>query len=270
MSLDIPAHFHLLNEEFAHRRSKNQSYSLRAFAAHLDVTPTFLSYVLRGKRRLSSDKARIIARRLKWSQTKRNFFLSLLEYEKSTTDSERADALLRIQKFNRPELQTGMLDPDVFETVAKWHYTAILTLLMLTDIKADIDFIRRRLNLSLSETEKALLRLQRLGLVKARNGFWTATKQFLRIHKAPSLAIRLFHKDLLSKAAKALDEQNAQERDFSNLTFLVDVDEFELAKQKVLEFQKEMTQLLSGKNPTEVYQMSIQLFRLTQKNVEAT
>jgi transcriptional regulator with XRE-family HTH domain len=54
-----------LHSEFAKRRSKNERYSLRAFARFLQLEPSYLSKVLRGHRRMSLPTITKIAERLR-------------------------------------------------------------------------------------------------------------------------------------------------------------------------------------------------------------
>jgi uncharacterized protein (TIGR02147 family) len=72
---------------------------------------------------------------------------------------------------------------------------------------------------------------------------------------------------MLVLAGNALDEQSFEERDFSNITIAVDPSKLEAAKKKILEFRKEMAQLLEGAEAKELYQMSIQLFKLSKESL---
>lgn len=54
----------IIRRVFEHRREKNGSYSLRAFARDIDLSPSFLSLFLNGKKNLSLNSAYRIGRRL--------------------------------------------------------------------------------------------------------------------------------------------------------------------------------------------------------------
>jgi len=51
----------IIKTEFISRRSKDPFYSLRSFAKDLDLLPSHLSYIIRGKRGLSKDNALQVA-----------------------------------------------------------------------------------------------------------------------------------------------------------------------------------------------------------------
>ncbi|MBC7464555.1 MAG: DUF4423 domain-containing protein [Bdellovibrio sp.] len=254
----------LFKDEFLRRKEKNSLYSLRAFANQLDLSPAYVSLVFRGKRHFSSAKALEVAKKLKWPREKQKYFISLLEFENPKTEESKESALATLQKLESSNLQFNSIDVDSFSAISIWYHNAILSLLTLVKSKATTKLIAKRFNLDQFETEGALRRLQRLGLVKLKMSSWSALYDYLRVPATPSAAIRLYHKELLNKAAVAIDEQDFDERDFSNMTLTVDRAQLQTAKKKITEFHNEMAQFLEGKNPTEVYQLSVQLFRLSQ------
>lgn len=64
---------YLLNE-FNFRRMKDVHYSLRKYAADLELNPTHLSNILRNKRGLSRKKAELISRKFNLSYIERRRF----------------------------------------------------------------------------------------------------------------------------------------------------------------------------------------------------
>jgi transcriptional regulator with XRE-family HTH domain len=72
-----------LEDEFVRRRKKNPRYSLRAFAAYLNVDVSYLSKLRSGKIILSVDLAAAFANRLKLlGPEKSAFILSAAEEQK--------------------------------------------------------------------------------------------------------------------------------------------------------------------------------------------
>lgn len=257
----------LLKEELLRRKSKNSRYSLRAFSKQLQLSPAYISLVFRGRRHLSPYAAAQIAKKLRWSAEKQKYFVTLSEFENPATDKERLIALRRLHKQDARGLQFHSLDVDVFATITNWYHNAILSLLTLPRSKpasSTTHGIAKRLGLDVMEAEIALKRLERLELVQKQKNHWVATQNFLRVKSTPSQAIRLYHQAVLQMAHQAIDEQPFEGRDFSNMTLTLDRSQLPLAKKKIAEFQSEMATLLEGKNPTEVYQLSVQLFRLTK------
>lgn len=258
------SYVNLFKDEFLRRKEKNSLYSLRAFASQIDLSPAYVSLVFRGKRHFSSAKALAVAKKLKWPREKQKYFVSLLEFENPKTEESKESALMSLQKLESSNLQFNSIDVDSFAAISVWYHNAILSLLTIVKGKATTQLIAKRFKIDLFETESALRRLQRLGLVKLKLNSWTSLYDYLRVPATPSAAIRLYHKQHLTKAAEAMDEQDFDERDFSNMTLTVDRAQLQTAKKKIIDFHNEMARFLEGKNPTEVYQLSVQLFRLSQ------
>ena len=264
LDLEKTSYVNLFKDEFLRRKEKNSLYSLRAFAHQIEISPAYVSLVFRGKRHFSSAKALAVAKKLQWPREKQKYFVSLLEFENPKSEESKESALMTLQKLESTNLRFDAIDVDSFSAISIWYHNAILSLLTLVKNKTTTPSIAKRFKLELFEAESALRRLQRLGLVKLKKNSWTAIYNYLKVPAAPSAAIRLYHKQHLKKAAEAIDEQNFEERDFSNMTLTVDRTQLETAKKKIIDFHNEMAQLLEGKNPTEVYQLSVQLFRLSQ------
>ena len=64
--------------------------------------------------------------------------------------------------------------------------------------------------------------------------------------------------------AKEKLELKLSERDYSSLVFAMDKSKIELAKRIIREFRLKMTELCKDGNKTEVYQLAIQLFPMTE------
>jgi uncharacterized protein (TIGR02147 family) len=252
----------LLQREFDLIKSKNKSFSLRSFAKKLDLSATHISLVLLGKKNLSISSSEKIAQKLKWSETKTRKFITLVQAEHSSSDYSKAAALEQMDKIKSRDVDFNTLSIDTFEIISNWYYGAILTALTIKDFNATTKNISERFHLDLMETTLAMKRLQKLNLVKLNRTKWVATNQFLAIKEIPSEAIRKYHKDMLSLAGAALENQSFNEREFSNFTIAVDPERFEEAKKKIKDFSKELFTFMEGENPTKVYQLSVQLFKL--------
>jgi len=253
----------LLQNELRNRQKKNQAYSLRSFAQMLGVSPSYLSLVFKGERRLTQTKARIIGQKLSWPAVRRKYFSTLAEFEGTASEADKKFLLGELQRLNRLSRQTPSLDVDRFATISEWHHSAILALLTLPKFLKTTDKVAKRLNLTQANCHAALQRLQRLELVEQNEqGEWIPTHHHLEVPNTPSQAIRLYHKEVLRKAMVAIETQNFEERAFSNWVFTVDPQCLDQAKKKIQEFQKEMVQFAEGQCPSQVYQFSMQLFRV--------
>lgn len=255
----------LIKDELQLRMRRNKRYSLRAFARDLDVSVAYLSLIFNNRRHLSLSAAVKLAKKLNWDIPRQEYFLTLLEIENPKTEINRSFASSRMQKISSHILRHKVVDPDTFTLISVWYYGAICTLLTLNDFVATLPAICERLNLKKVEAQIALKRLKRLGFVKEEGGVWFPTHNNVEVKSVPSQAIRFYHKQVLALASTAIDEQSFEEREFSNVTVAVDPAQIALAKKKIFEFKSEMIELLGGSKSSELYQLSIQMFKLTKE-----
>ena len=265
MLLDTVSYRTFLSEELTRRIKSNSRYSQRAFARHLGLSPGELSEILRGKRGLSLKSALRIAKSLGLNSTEAKHLIHLTQVEKSQTYDGRA--LLETQGkdiFNTAESQ--QLTLDMFHAVSEWYYFAILNLADCAGFKWDANWISRRLGISRAEIQIAIERLERLGLLERKSGKLVVSKEFVMAPGgAPSEAIRHYHRQILELAAQALAVQKVPDREITGIGFPLDPKHISSIKKDISEFQDEIVAKYSKGKKTEVYQLEIAFFRLTQE-----
>ncbi len=252
----------LLRIELVERTGRNSNYSKRAFARDLGISPGHLVHVLAGKKKLSTDRASTISEKLDWPKQHKKLFMNLVRLDNARSDSHKA--LVRADLLKRSSLQTyKKLNPEMFQYVANWYFHAILTLTELKEFKLDLTWISRRLSLQAETVQNAIETLKRLRLINETDGKLQQIKTTHKIDSIPSRAIREHHRQFLEKAASALECQGYEERDFSGSVFAINPRKLPEAKKKIKEFREEMTSLLDdGESNSQVYRLSVQLFRL--------
>lgn len=237
-----------LREELARRMGANARYSLRAFAKHLGLSPGELSEVLSGKRNLSARSVARISKALGLSGPESRHLLYIAQ-----------------EGGGAPELSTALLDEDSFRLVSDWYCFAILSLADCRDFKGEPDWIAAKLGISRTEVDVALDRLARLKLMERKGKRLVATDAVATSPQGvPSEAVKSYHRQILAKATRALDEQGIAEREFGGACFAIDPAKLPALKREIAAFWKELISRYSqAKNQTEVYQLELALFRLT-------
>ncbi|RYZ63512.1 MAG: TIGR02147 family protein, partial [Proteobacteria bacterium] len=99
MNETIPDYRDVLLRHFELKRAKRPSYSLRAYAKDLQLTPSNLSDVLKGRCGISSAVASRIAEALKLGSEESAFFADLVESKHARSRADREAALKRVQQF---------------------------------------------------------------------------------------------------------------------------------------------------------------------------
>lgn len=206
----------LLSSQMEMRKQKNASYSLRAFARDLGLSPSHLSEVLRGSEGLSEKKAEEVAKRLRLKQNDTRLLLDLILAEKGRTQVIRDRAKERIDKYQNLE-RKRRLKEDEFRFIADWYHAAIVELLVLKDFPRTTSAVAEYLRIPLAAADDALKRLERLRLVRLDSGGKWAPQNSTSVvfSEVPSAAIRKFHRQVLEKAIESVIHGKIDERSMS-------------------------------------------------------
>lgn len=240
-------------------KARNESFSLRAFARLLDLSPASLSEFLNGKRKFSPKMMRKIAEKLcldpqDWSELS----------EKIVRDYKRVDHDPVVDK------EKLKITTDQYYLVADWHYYAVMCLAETEEFKNDENWIAQRLNTTSAKVKKALERLIRLGfLVKDKKGKLIVKEvELLTSEDIPNLSLKKRHEQNLEAAKASLYEDDVLIRDFSFGTIAVDPKKIPAAKKMIREFQDKLFEFLQDGDQTEVYEICTQMFPRTNINKE--
>ncbi len=240
------------------RIHRNSRFSLRGFARLLGLSPATLSGVLNQKRTLSMKAAMAIAQKLEWDPKKSEYFYQKVAQELGgyrTVAKQSQDNLI---------LKYGEISLDDFNVISDWYHFAILEMTFISHFKSEPKWIAKKLGITVHEATDAIDRLKRLGLLIASEGkLKKSNKNLATPADHASRAIRKRHKQILDRAKEVLDQVELSERDFTSITMAIDPKKIELAKEKIKKFRRELSAFLEKGNPREVYELSIQLFPLT-------
>lgn len=230
----------LLRERFLSLKQKNQSFSLRSFARYLGVDQSYLSKVLKGEKRFSTDIMASLSARLGLTpaQTK---------------------SLLNSSNFQS-------LEEDQFRFISDWSHFAILELAKTKNFRPDPSHIASRLQLHVEEVRASLDRLEKFGFIersademklKRANNNWTNNTK-------TSEARRQLQKQFVEKSLKALDEVDFEERDHGSLSIAINKKRLPAFKKRLAELRVELAkEFQTEEDLDEVYQLTTSFFPLT-------
>lgn len=254
-----------LKASLAERISRNPRYSLRSFAKGLGISPAMLSLVHHKKRNLNLSNAMRIAKRLGLEGREAEYFCHLVQYEGARSQEAKELALERIQALN-PAREITFLSLDCFRVISEWYHFPILQLLRVPNFDFEPKQIAKRLGISAIEAEAALARLERVGILMRSDGTYKRLKNDLRVESdKKNEALRSFHKQMLLRAIDSLETQSNEEKFTGSQTIAIDPKILPQARKKIEAFFSEMNALLAkNKNPSEVYHLGLQLFRVSR------
>jgi len=255
-----PVNFRMyLQQELVGRCRKNPRYSLRAFAKALAIGPSALSDMLNGKRNITKDMTQRLGLALGLSPS------DLSEFNETKTvdfDTPRS-----------PDFQ--QLTLDTYAIISDWYHYAILELMKVKGFKTSSSWIAKALGISKSETNVAVERLIRVGLIrKAKDGKWLDTSGGFSTNineNLTSAASKKLQKQTLELSVKALEEISVEIRNHTSMTMALNPKSLPEATEKIRRFRRSLTHFLENDGqPTEVYNLAISLYPLTQVNPAKT
>lgn len=250
----------MLKDELAQRQRRREKYSLTQFAAQMQLSTSFVSRVLAGKKNLSAESGVQIAKSLGWDDRKAARFVSLVSVEHLQESNQSADIIAQTDILSIPAYE-GM-SVDILHAISKWHHAAIIELVSLETFENSPAWIAKRLAISVIEATLALDRLKRLGLLREMNGKLATGAPSYSSGDIPAQAIREFHSQMLAKADKALSSQNHDERDITGTTVAIDPEMIGDAKEIIKKFRRTLVAKLNSGKKKQVYHLAVQFFRL--------
>jgi len=265
--LEAALHISTIQNELEARRDRNPHYSLRAYSRDLGLDPSTLSLLLRRKKGVSEKRACEIAIRLGLTDREREGFVLSALMHHGRSPAKRARARERIKnEYQKRSIRS--IRHSEFAQARNWYHLAILNLVELKACTHTLEWFAKRLRLSVPVVDVAVARLLKLDLLRIENGRYIATQQETTVDQdIPSVAIKKFHQEILDKAEAALHFSPVEAREFQSLTLAFSTSEMAEAKSAIRNFLRDFSQRFY--NPeTEmdsVHQLSIQLFRLDQK-----
>lgn len=241
----------ILRDEFTLRCNSNPRYSIRSFARFLDVSHSSISLFMAGKRSFSKETAKKIATKLNLSPVETQILM------------KKNDPFLSSQASSNEEVD---IDLETFSMISDWVHFAILSLLEIKDSKFDSTWLAKRLNIEKAQAQVAMERLIKLNLVKEVRGRTKQTGSPIRLdNKVSTKATKNFQKQLLEKSLHSLETDPLDVRNHSSITMAIDPKSIPHAVERIKDFRRELfKELESFGTPSEVYNLSVQLFPLTK------
>lgn len=240
----------LLQGELEKRCQKNPNYSLRAFSRDLQISPSALSAMIRGKRKITSPMLQRLGRELGLPAHK------VAHYQ---------------QQMQLGGMRFVDLEEDKFSVIADWYHIAILELMKLDAFQEDPRWIAKALGISIHEAQAAIERLQRVDILEIDNqGNWhnKIGEYFSSLKEGrTSEAARQFQKQIFSKARQAIRKENAHERSHTGMTMAINKKDLPKAIQEIRSFQRRMSELMEKdvSEKDEVYHLGISFFSLLEE-----
>jgi len=259
-----------LNDFINHKKSSDRKYSFRYYSAKAGFSSTnFLNMAIQGKRNLSNNSILKIAKALRLNKQEQAYFENLVLMNQAADSSEKDFYYQRMLKA-KPFSEARRIDQSGYDYFAKWYYPAIRELLDVVSQSSDAKSLAALLTPKISETmaQNAINALLDLGLIvkDVDTGNFTKTDLTLTTDKeVSSIQIANFHKAMMEKAEKSIEQFSPIERDISGVMLAIDASKMQEVKDKIDNFRKELIQLSNNwDRPNRVMYIQINAFPLSE------
>lgn len=248
-----------LKDEFERRKSRNSSYSLRAYARDLELPSSKLSQYMSGDCGISGTKAGQIASKLRLSPIEIELFVCAAEAEHARDAFSRELAQQKLETLLSSVF--SQVNMEKFSIIRDWHHLAILELTELANFQSDREWIAKALGISPEEVHEAVQRLERLELLDSSQERWVQTaKDFETPADTSSRAIREYHRQMLRVVETRFENVPIEKRELGSVMFAVDQELVPEFKQLLRRFQKEAAAIAErSQNKDSLYALNFQL-----------
>lgn len=258
-----------LADYYATQKAQRPSFSFRAFARRAGfASPNFLKLVIDGRRNIGDESIPRFIRALGLDREEGRFFTSLVGFGQSRTVEDRNQHFEKIAASRRFRA-ARKIDGALFEYLSHWYMPAIRELAARPDFHEDPKWISVQLlpPIRPADAKRALATLVTLGLLvrDAQGRLCRGEPTLTTGHDVQSLSVVNYHRQMLERAASALEALPASRREFGAMTVCVRASTVAELKERIRRFCEEVLELSDrDAEPDAVYQINVQLFQLSR------
>jgi len=250
--------------EFYNYLKKEKLFTARQFAKQVGFgSPSYLKALIDKKRSLLPKTARQVGRRLGLTREEADFFEGLVYYNDAKNPGEKDEAYKRLLKFKRYGVSQKATKATL-EYFSNWYLVAILEGLGTSWVKSSLSKMAEDLGLTKLQVAEALKTVETLDLIEKKKEGWVRKDRILETpREIQELGVREFHREMIKRAAKAVDELESTQRYLGGITVALNDEGFAEFKSRLFDMQVELGEKYAHcESPKAVFQLNLQLFPL--------
>ena len=259
-----------LSALFQFGKNTNPNYSYVRFSAEIGLGQGNVAWlIVNDQRRITNNTMYKIIEALELKGYERQYFQTLVAYT-NAKEPKKIDALLQKLVYLKSRCLENTTDEQVLKFYSHWYHAIIFEMVGMQKFSSDPEWIRKKLNFSLSEKEVlgSLKVLEDLGLIAfdtEKGRHIKLKKDFETASEVQVLGVMQFHKKMIELGKASIDQLPREQRDIGAVTLAVTPEGRLLIKQEVQAFRRYLMFLGSQfVEPSEIVQVNIQAFTLTQ------
>ena len=257
-----------LADFFAFKKSLNRHYSHRLFARKAGINSSgYFSEVLSGRRQLPHAQVPAFAKAMDLGEKETAYFGLMVAYGHAKNDAARKSVYAMMLAAMPVHVQ--QVKQSQMEYFAKWYHVAVRETLAIVAVKGDGDELAEALDppITAAQARAAIRTLEKLRLIaRDGDGCWRATQVSLLSPDAPEagMLLREFQREMMAKAAEALERVPQAQRDISCVTMSVSPQGLARIQALAADFHKQVLETVQAdRGEDRVVQLNVQVFPLT-------
>ena len=239
---------------------------------------SFPKLVAEGKRNLTKESGRKMAKALRLNKESTHYFEELVAFTQAVTLDEKTKHLLQMDRFrNGRDSDTPLLRE--YRYLKDWYHCVIRELVAFPGFVEDANWIREKLlhRVKLEDIEASLKFLEESGfLTRNRKGKLIKKDKTLATGKVPaevelSAIVRTHHVRLIELAKEAAANLPKEKRYITNTTVGLSSQKYEAITRRIQQFQFELLEMARSDDgeAAGVYNINLNVFPLTNTKSNA-
>jgi uncharacterized protein (TIGR02147 family) len=259
-----------LSDYYQNKKENSQYFSYRYFAQKIGVnSPSFLKYVIEGKRNLTRQMAERFCKALGLFSKEKFYFHNLILFNQSKTLAEKQQFYSALRSM-QGGVKESVLNADKVNYFANWYTPIIRELICLYNFKDDYRLIATTLSPPIEpiEAKNAIELLIRLNLVeKLKDGEYKQTSSAVIADKsATSLVVRSFTRTMIEHSKLALDTFDTRHRHISGITMGISPEAYDVLTSEIEAFKDRVKDIVNrDTNGNRIYQINLSLFPVSEE-----
>ena len=258
-----------LKELYDSSKGRDEKFSFRYFARLAgSKSPSFFKQIIEGQRNLTSRHIENLVRGLKFSDEEAFFFRNLVHLNQAKTVKDKQPFIAKILQ-SKTYRELHPLSHSQYDYLAQWYSVPIREMVALPGFREDPKWIVKQLKFPVSETQvkTAITEMIKLGLlVRNKKGLLVQAQAHVTTEdRIISSALAKYHQELIHRGSESIDRIPRQDREILGVTFAISQSSMERVKAKILDFRRELVEMLSAEqSPDAIYQFHLLFFPLAQ------
>lgn len=255
-----------LHDDFAERKARNPSYSLRAAAAKLGINSGTMVRIMQGKRNVGRN---LLPRFIAYCglRTKEaEYFRHLASFSRARTEQARMNAYRRMLELRRG--RTKEVSRHCHAFYEEWYITALREVLRIHRFEGDYHRLAAMLEppITVHEARRAIQVLLQLGfIVKSGKHYEVREADITTGERWEGAAIHRFQQQTIRKALEALERFPKEQRDMSTMTMCCSPEGFRRVRELLKRTRQELSRIEEAdRHADRVYQINLDCFPLSR------